>query len=73
VSLWDRWEGRRGVAGGVGELSCMKSARGKGGGVSPASEDWYAPDGEAGASSGTTSIGTDREAMAGTSLAFVDK
>ena len=30
-----------GVAGGVAEPSCMKSGIGKGGGVSPGSEDWY--------------------------------
>ena len=38
---------REGVAGGVAEPSCMKSGIGKGGGVSPGSEDWYVKIGRA--------------------------
>ena len=65
---WADWGWQVGVAGGVGELSCMKSTSGKGGGVPPGSEDWYATIGVAGGSCCTTSIGTDRDAMTGVGL-----
>ena len=56
---------REGVAGGVSEPSRAKSGIGKGGGVSPGSEDWYVTMGVDGKSCWIASRGTDMAVMFG--------